>query len=77
MTFHLTCVHIILVRSVLLRGHFVGTLPFLRIALRVAMATMHFHIAQTGLFFGEHFGRIQWIPGNNLAPMKYCPWGAR
>ena len=29
---------------------FVNTSPFLRIALQVAMATMHFHIAQTGLF---------------------------
>ena len=29
---------------------FVNTPPFLRIALQVAMATMHFHIAQTGLF---------------------------
>ena len=46
---------------------FVGTSPFLRISLRVAMATMHFYIAQTGLFLGnilfshlggprEHFG---------------------
>ena len=35
---------------------FVGTPPLMRIALRVAMATMHFQIAQTGflgaLFFG-------------------------
>ena len=45
---------------------FVNTTPFLRIALHVAMATMHFHIAQTGLFF---FG-IQGVPGNKLAPFK-------
>ena len=32
---------------------FVGTPKFVGIALRVAMLTMHFHIAQTGLF-GEH-----------------------
>ena len=51
---------------------FIGTSSFLRIALWVAMATMHFHIAQTGLFF-EHFYRIHGIPGNNLAPMKNCP----
>ena len=34
---------------------FVDTPPFLRIALRVAMATMHFHIAQTNLFLEELF----------------------
>ena len=33
----------------------VGTHPFLRITLRVAMATMYFHIAQTGLFLGNIF----------------------
>ena len=33
---------------------FVGAPPFLRIALRVAMATMHFYIlAKTGLFLGN------------------------
>ena len=57
---------------------FVGTPPFLRIALRVAMVTMHFHIAQTDLFFGNNFIRILGIPGNNLAPIKNCPvWGAK
>ena len=30
---------------------FVGIPPFLRITLDVAMATMHFHIVQTGLCF--------------------------
>ena len=34
---------------------FVNTPPFLRIALQVAMATMHFYIAQTGLFTGTFF----------------------
>ena len=34
---------------------FVDTPPFLRIALRVAMATMHFHIARTNLFLEEQF----------------------
>ena len=34
---------------------FVDTTPFLRIALQVAMATMHFQIAQTGLFMGIFF----------------------
>ena len=37
---------------------FVDTPPFLRIALRVAMATMHFHIAQENLFLDEQFFRI-------------------
>ena len=31
---------------------FVDTPPFMRIALQVAVASMHFHIAQTGLFMG-------------------------
>ena len=34
---------------------FVDTPPFLRIALRVAMATMYFHIAQTNLFLEKQF----------------------
>ena len=58
---------------------FVGAPPFLRIALRVAMVTMHFHIlAQTGLFFFLNiFFRIKGIPGNNLAPMIIVLGGAR
>ena len=55
---------------------FVDTIPFLRIALQVAMATMHFHIAQTGLFM-QNFFHIQGVTGNNLAPNQNCPWGAR
>ena len=35
----------------------VGTSQSLRKALWVAMATMHFHIAQTGLFMGNSFFR--------------------
>ena len=38
---------------------FVDTTPFLRIALQVVMATMHFHIAQTGLFLGVLFSHIR------------------
>ena len=49
---------------------FVGTPPFLRMALRVAMVTMHFHKARTGLFLWNI--SIQRVPGNNLAPMKDC-----
>ena len=49
---------------------FVGAPSFLRIALRVALATMHFHIlALTGLFL-RNFFRLKGFPGNNLAPMK-------
>ena len=55
---------------------FVNTPLFLRILLQVAMATMHYHIAQIGLFMGICF-RIQVVPGNNLAPIQNCPWGAR
>ena len=56
--------------------YFVDTPLFLRIALQVAMVTMHFHIAQTGLFM-EIFFRIQVVPGNNLSPIQNFPWGAR
>ena len=52
---------------------FVGTPPFVGITSRVAMVTMHFHIAQTGLFVGNIVFRILGIPGNKLAPMKNCP----
>ena len=37
---------------------FVDTPPFLRSALRAAMATIHFHIAQTNLFLEEQLFRI-------------------
>ena len=42
---------------------FVDTSPFLRIALQVAMATMHFHIAQTGLFMGKVFSAFRGSKG--------------
>ena len=48
---------------------FVNTPQLLRIALQVAMATMHFHIAKTGLFIGFFF-RIQGVPGNNMHQFK-------
>ena len=54
---------------------FVGTPPFLKMALQVAMVTSHFHIAPTGLFLGTFFSHSG-VPGNNLAPMINCPWGA-
>ena len=49
----------------------------LRIAIWVAMVTMHFHIAQMSLFFRTFFFHIQGVQGNNLASMKKCPRGAR
>ena len=52
---------------------FLSTPPFLRIAYWVAMATVHFHIAKTGLFFGAILFRIKWVLGNHLAPMRYSP----
>ena len=55
---------------------FVGTCPSLRKALWVAMATMHFHVAQKRFIYG-HFFLIQGVPGNNWAPSKNCTWGAR
>ena len=51
---------------------FVGTPPFLRMALRVAMVAMHFHTALTGLFLGTFFSHSG-VPGNNLVPMINCP----
>ena len=56
--------------------YFVGRSLSLRKALWVAMATMHFHIAQTGLFMSFFFC-IQGVPQNSLTPIKNCPWGAR
>ena len=43
-------------------NEFVGTVPFLRIALGFDMKTMHFHIARTGLLLGQ-FGtheKLSW-----------------
>ena len=52
---------------------FVGTPPFLRMALQVVMVTRHFHVAPTGLFFRNIFFSHSVVPGNNLAPMINCP----
>ena len=41
---------------------FVGTTPFLRNSLYVAMETMRFHIAQIGLFFRAIFSPFRWSP---------------
>ena len=58
---------------------FVGIPPFLRIALRVAMAAMHFHITETGLFLEEkktYFCNKE-VQGNTLAPIRNCSGGVR
>ena len=47
------------------------------ITIRVATVTMHFNIAQTGLFLGNFVFHILGIPGNKLAPMKNCPVGVQ
>ena len=53
-----------------------GAPLILRIALRVVMATMHFHVlAQTGLFLGNIFFTSRGVTGNNLAPMENWLWG--
>ena len=52
---------------------FVGTPSFLRIPLWVAMETMHFHMAQTGLSFRNILFSFSFrCPGSNLSPMKNC-----
>ena len=58
---------------------FVCTAPTsVRIAIWVAMVTMHFHIAQMSLIL-EHFFRIQGGggAGKHLTSMKNCPGDAR
>ena len=27
--------------------------------------------------YGDFFLHSHWVPGNNLAPIQICPWGAR
>ena len=56
---------------------FLGIPPLLSIALQVAMATMHFHIVQTGLCFRNIVFCFKGVPGNNLAPIRNSPGGAR
>ena len=51
---------------------FVGTPFFLRAALQVAMATMHFHITQVGLFLGKDFLHSGG-PREQFGTMKSCP----
>ena len=52
---------------------FVGIPIFLKMALRVAMATMHFHIAQTGLFLGTFFLSHSGDPRAQFSTHENCP----
>ena len=56
---------------------FVGTSPSLKKTLWVTMTPMHFHIAQTDLFMRIFLSRNNGVPGDILAPIQNCPWGAR
>ena len=55
---------------------FVGTPPFRRIALRVAMETMHLDIARM-FFLGTNFWGMTGVPMNNSTSMETCPGVAR
>ena len=46
-----------------------------RIALTVAMETMHFFIVQLSLSLRTKILCISGVPINDLAPMKNCPGG--
>ena len=41
----------------------------------IAMETMHYHLAQTGLFLGGPCFVYKGFLMNNLAPMKKLFWG--
>ena len=53
---------------------FVGTPTFLRIALWVAMATMHFHIAHTGFLLVGTFFSHSGDPREQFSTHENCPW---
>ena len=57
--------------------NFLSTPPCSRIALTVAMETMHFFIVQLSLSLRTKIFCISGVPMNDLAPMKTCPvgWG--
>ena len=56
---------------------FVGTPPFRRIALWVAMETVHLDIARISFNLGTNFWGMTGVPMNNLTPMETCHWVAR
>ena len=55
----------------------VGTPPFRRIALWVAMETMHLDKARISFFLGTNFWGMTGVPMNNSTPMETCPRVAR
>ena len=55
---------------------FVDTPPFLRFALQVAMATIHFHKAQTYVSFKNIFFVFRGSQGA-ISPVRNCPKGER
>ena len=56
---------------------FVVAPPFTRIALWVAMETMHLDIARISFFLETNFWGMSGVPMNNPTPMKTCPGVAR
>ena len=58
-------------------ANFVCTPLCSRIALTVAMETMHFFIVQLSLSLRTKILCISGVPMNDLAPMKNCHGGAR
>ena len=57
--------------------NFLCTSPCSRIALTVAMETMHFFIVQLSLSLRTKILCISGVPMNDLAPMKNCPGGCK
>ena len=55
---------------------FVDTSLFFRAALQVAMATMHFHITQIGIFLGKDFLHSGG-PREQFGINEKLSWGAR
>ena len=56
---------------------YVGTPPFRRIALWVAMETMHLDIARISFFSEDKFLGMTGVPMKNSTPMETCPGVAR
>ena len=51
---------------------FVGIPPFRRIALWVAMESMHLDIARISFFLGTNFWGMTGVQMNNPTPMETC-----
>ena len=56
---------------------FVGITPFLRIPSRVAMATMHFHIAQTDLFVRNIFFLHLGVHRSKMGTHEKLSWACK